>query len=535
LLDWHRDWYVNDGPEKHAAGKQPVLFQAAKGDWRLTASERKRILLNNIFGVDIDPQAVEVTKLSLLLKVLEGENAQTISQQLKFFHERALPDLGNNIKCGNSLIGPDFYEQQMNLLDDEERLRINVFDWQAEFPEIMKAGGFDTVIGNPPYVRPHNIEPEIKNYFRDHFKTFVKKSDLYCCFIERGISLLHEGGVFGFIVSNGWLRLDSFQELRQMLLSHTKIQTIIDFIDNVFEQTSVKTLVMILVKGVSQDSEIKINVAVTPYIPNLSELRFQQISQQVFASTYKQIFDLSINPYIEEIKRKVLARGMPLGQRYELSFGLKTGDDNIFLTDKKKDKSHKPLLRGANIHRYSKEFMNEYVWYVPDKMREHKKTARPGTAERFEQPKVLIRDTGGDLEGTYDNEHYYVKDVLVVSLAESNGHELKYLCGFLNSCLMKFYYESSFPTLHVQRDELASLPIRPINFSDPTDKSRHDRMVELVERMLALHKQLASAKIEHEKTALQRQIEATDQQIDALVYELYGLTEEEIKIIEGRE
>jgi hypothetical protein len=100
----------------YAAGRQPALFQAAKGDWRLTTTERKRILLNNIFGVDIDPQAVEVTKLSLLLKVLEGENAQTISQQLKFFHERALPDLGNNIKCGNSLIGPDFYEQQMNLI-----------------------------------------------------------------------------------------------------------------------------------------------------------------------------------------------------------------------------------------------------------------------------------------------------------------------------------------------------------------------------------------------------------------------------------
>src|SRR3972149_8612821 len=109
LLDWHRDWYVADGREKWATGRSPVLYQGMGGDWRLTTAECKRILLNNIYGVDIDPQAVEVTKLSLLLKVLEGESEQTLARQLKIFHERALPDLGNNIKCGNSLISTDFY------------------------------------------------------------------------------------------------------------------------------------------------------------------------------------------------------------------------------------------------------------------------------------------------------------------------------------------------------------------------------------------------------------------------------------------
>ena len=104
--------------------------------------------------MDIDPQAVEVTKLSLLLKVLEGENQDTLERQMKLFKERALPDLGSNIKCGNSLIGPDFYQgKQMNLLDREEMYRINPFDWEKEFPEIMKRGGFDAVIGNPPYIR----------------------------------------------------------------------------------------------------------------------------------------------------------------------------------------------------------------------------------------------------------------------------------------------------------------------------------------------------------------------------------------------
>ena len=109
LLDWYRDGYIADDPQKWAKGAKPRLVQVNAGDWRLTTAERKRILLDHIYGVDIDPQAVEVTKLSLLLKVLEGENEQTIGKQLSLFQERALPDLGHNIQCGNSLIGPDFY------------------------------------------------------------------------------------------------------------------------------------------------------------------------------------------------------------------------------------------------------------------------------------------------------------------------------------------------------------------------------------------------------------------------------------------
>ena len=135
LLDWHRDYYLADGPEKH----RKELYEGAGGDWRLTTVERKRILLNTIYGVDLDPQAVEVTKLSLLLKVLEGESEESLATQLRLFHERVLPNLGNNIKCGNSLVEPDFYDnEQMSFLDEEVRYSINTFDWKAEYPEIMR-------------------------------------------------------------------------------------------------------------------------------------------------------------------------------------------------------------------------------------------------------------------------------------------------------------------------------------------------------------------------------------------------------------
>ena len=147
LLDWYRDYYDKNSPQTWAKFEEPPIACAADGSWKLTTAERKRILLDHIYGVDIDPQAVEVTKLSLLLRVLEGE------KNLVLFHnERALPDLADNIKCGNSLIGPDFYEgKQFTMFDDDERLRINAFDWHAEFPHIFQDGGFDAVIGNPPY------------------------------------------------------------------------------------------------------------------------------------------------------------------------------------------------------------------------------------------------------------------------------------------------------------------------------------------------------------------------------------------------
>ncbi|MEA1936374.1 MAG: DNA methyltransferase, partial [Thermodesulfobacteriota bacterium] len=205
LLDWHRDQYITDDPEKWAKGRKPRLYQGPGGNWRLTTDERKRILLNNIYGVDIDSQAVEVTKLSLLLKVLEDENAETIGKQLALFQERALPDLGNNIKCGNSLIGPDFYEgQQTSFLDEEEMYRINIFDWETEFKEAMQAGGFDAVIGNPPYVRIQAMKEwaplEVEFYKKRYMAASKGNYDIYVVFVEKGLNLLNGRGRFGFIL-----------------------------------------------------------------------------------------------------------------------------------------------------------------------------------------------------------------------------------------------------------------------------------------------------------------------------------------------
>ena len=171
------------------------------GEWRLTLEERKRILLEHVYGVDIDPQAVEVTKLSLLLKLLEGEDRQTLDPQLALLPQRILPDLDRNIRCGNTLIGPEFYDGQMALLDEEEMYRVNVFDWQAAFPAVFAQGGFDGIVGNPPYVRIQAMKEwaplEVEYYKRRYRAASQGNYDLYVVFVEQGAAAAQWAGAAG--------------------------------------------------------------------------------------------------------------------------------------------------------------------------------------------------------------------------------------------------------------------------------------------------------------------------------------------------
>ncbi|MCG7853958.1 MAG: BREX-1 system adenine-specific DNA-methyltransferase PglX, partial [Methanosarcinaceae archaeon] len=247
LLDWHHDWYLAHKPETLVKGRNPVLVQTTAG-WKLTITERKRILLDNIYGVDIDPQAVEVTKLSLLLKVLEGESEQTIQPYLRLFSQRALPDLGNNIKCGNSLIGPEICEDQI-FSDLEELNRINPFDWSKEFSPIMTAGGFDTIIGNPPYLKIEHINDADRKCLAKEYSTFMKRYDTFGIFIERSLALLELHGRLGMIIPSTILNNLSFRELRKLLLKSTAIETILNLGGKVFKGVNNDTLILVVTKG----------------------------------------------------------------------------------------------------------------------------------------------------------------------------------------------------------------------------------------------------------------------------------------------
>ncbi len=564
LLDWHLDWYVDNDPAKWIKGKSPVLCQGPGGDWRLTTSERKRILLNNIYGVDIDPQAVEVTKLSLLLKVLEGENEQTLSNQLRLFRERALPDLANNIKCGNSLIGPDFYDnQQLGFFDDEERYRINVFDWQAEFPEIFTSGtpsppagegrgegGFDAVIGNPPYGA--YLDDNGKMYLTTKFRHQSYQLDSYLLFLEQSVKLLlSQEGFYGMIIPNPWLTNLLQKKIRKFVVENSRIREIVHFRFPVFPKVVVDTEILILQKWSPKDwtAIITIVESLDAFLPPFKGIGIRRIEhgQQKWRDLDGGVINIFTNSSEEALAIKCSASKAPLGSLSEINVGIKPYQvgkgkppqtreivaSRPYDSDHPIDSSYRSYLRGSDIARYKiTPLKKRYLKYGPW-------LAEPRPAAKFNAPvKIVMRQTGDKLVAALDIEQYLCLNNMHVIVPLDSKLSCLYLLGIINSKLMNWYYQVLNPEVgealaEIKKTNVAKLPIKSINFSDPADKARHDRMVARVEQMLSLHKKLAEAKTDHEKTNLQRQIDATDRRIDRMVYDLYELTEEEIKLVEG--
>ena len=380
LLAWHRDWYAAHDPQSWAGGSRPTLYQHNGGEWRLTTLERKRILVNNIFGVDIDPQAVETTKLSLLLKVLEGESQASLERQLKIFHERALPDLGANLKCGNSLVGTEFYSgQQLMALDAEERYRINVFDWAGPdgFPPILQAGGFDAVIGNPPYVRQESLAA-FKDFFQRRYTAYHGTADLFAYFMEQGLELLREGGLYSVIVSSSLLRAGYAEPLRRTLQSRAAVRSIVDFGGLPVFSGAKDTYVCIplLAKGGAQEK-----VAIT----RLDSLDFRDLAEEV-AARHFMVSPKRLTPAAWSLKSdreaavfaKVLRAGQPLGDYVgrRLFYGVKTGLNAAFELNASARsgliKGHavtkrliKPFLGGQDIRRYVVEADERFLIVIP--------------------------------------------------------------------------------------------------------------------------------------------------------------------------
>ncbi|HUI92183.1 MAG TPA: N-6 DNA methylase [Chitinivibrionales bacterium] len=597
LLDWHREWYTKNDPDKWTTGKNPTLYKARAGEYRLTTPERKRILLNNIYGVDIDTQAVEVTKLSLLLKVLEGENEQSIAQQLKLFHQRALPDLGNNIKCGNSLIEHDYYhsegvQETMALYDghesagDDEEYKINAFDWKSEqgFKEIMERGGFDAVIGNPPYVR-HEMLGQFKDYFKNHYKVFHSSADLYTYFIERGVSLLNGSGLFSIIVANKWMRANYGEPLRKWMKEQT-INEIIDFGDlPVFKNVTTYPCILKL----SQNKPLgKMRVC------KVTSLEFKDLMEYV--SEHVAIMSQTPLPdsgwsladkKTEQLLNKIRGKGIRLEEYVggKIYYGIKTGLNDAFVIDEKikrslvrEDKNSKeiikPFLMGRDVNRYFTVCEGQYLIFTKHGIDIEKYTAiqkyltkfkdqlaprpknwkgkewdgrKPGAYKwyeiqdtidyynEFEKPKIIVPAIIQKATYCLDTTGYYSNDKTTII-----GSDDLYLLALLNSKTVDFVMHSISSTKQGGYFEykpmyLSELPIRKIDFSNSAEKSLHDKIVFMVSSLLEDHKKLSRTPPSHMQTVLSRKIESTDNRIDELVYELYGLTKEEIKIVEGNQ
>lgn len=211
------------------------LIEFPKGEWRLSSAERKRILTNSIYGVDIDLQAVEVTKLSLLLKVLEGESAQSLQIAFELMPERALPDLGDNVKCGNSLVSPSDTLSVDLLAGVEDGASARLFDWGAEYSRVMGTGreGFDAVIGNPPYGA--QFDEVTVQALHSKYLLGGKNPESYALFIEQGLRLLRPHGMLGFIVPTGWYSGEAFARFRRAVVQSAEPRSFVNLPYDVFD------------------------------------------------------------------------------------------------------------------------------------------------------------------------------------------------------------------------------------------------------------------------------------------------------------
>lgn len=526
LLQYHRDWF-NTNPQK---AKDEDCVKHTDGTLHLTLGKRREILLNNIFGIDLDSQAVEVAQLSLYLKLLEEESLETARTYQLEFHTTLLPSLADNVLCGNSLIEPDILEGG-KVSPDLERL-INPLDIKAKLHRTLAKGGFDAIVGNPPYVRPHRISPLEKEYLWDHYSSFTHKADLYTCFLERATSLLRPGGRLGYILSRGWLLLNSFQALRLHLLSNYRIQAIVDLPYRVFADASVDTAIVLLEKDAAA-SRWKTAIDIREGTLGTMGAVFRtlrHIPQRAFKTTFQNVFDISLSSETENVKEK-MRKGPKLGDVFRIAFGLKTGDDSRFLhSTPHHHVEDRPLLRGEDINRYAVDYKGEYVWYVPAVMRSHRKTARPGEPQRFEQPKVLVKDTTTQLSCAYDDQGYYVKDALIIIPASGTTAPipLRAIAGLINSKAMTFYFRTTFSTIHVQTEELASLPLPLPAMAD----QHYPRLVSLVDQLERALAEGAKAQTHKEQERLRAKADTLDHHIDQLVYLLYGLDQDDVGVVE---
>ena len=629
LIDYHTQWYL-EHPEQEVRHAHPSLdfmrevHTDPDGSKRLSVYRKAKILRNNLFGVDIDPQAVEITMMSLYLKALEGEQSQLPPKQ------HLLPELKYNIMCGNSLIGPDIYDQGV-LFADEERDRVNAFDWYSvaaaydrrfssenepalaerrysrrtpsaptappSIGQVMKDGGFDVVIGNPPYIRIQVLQqfsPEEAHYLKSHYRAAASGNfDIYVCFVERGLSLLNEKGRLGFILPSKFFQTDYGIELRKILTDRRAVEKLVDFAHlQVFDGPTTYTCLMFLTSGRNKNVEY-LRVQDEQDLPSikgaLSSVPSDTLSSESWAFGGRER---------RAVFQKLSERAKPLQDLgVAISRGSSSGADEVFIVSKtgqsgvyvardgEKVRLETGVLRiplyATDFKRYlfapagkeriifpyslspqsavliaEKEFKSEFS-RAYDYLRSRRKPLEDRQQFRqwygYSAPRnlplhdaanllvPLLADRGSFSEFPAGQERYCLmaSGGFSITIPNDGPTSPKYILGLLNSKLLFSYLHSISNVFRggwitCTKQYVGRLPIRLIDFSDPADKARHDKMVALVKRMLDLNKKKHSGKLApSELDRLEREIATTDAEIDELVYELYGITDDEREIVEG--
>lgn len=574
LLEHCLAWYQANPSPKH----DRAVYQNAKGETCLTIAERKRILTTHIFGVDIDRQAVEVTKLSLLLKALEGENDASLSQQMTLFHERALPNLSQNIKCGNSLIASDFS------LVPEDLVRVHAFDWPAQFPDPMKAGGFDAVIGNPPYLNIDDTwgkeDVQLDAIRLQYPSIYNDKTDLLFYFLAKAFEL-SRGGV-GFIVSRAFLEAFKADKLRAFLASKAAVAQIVDFRNfYVFEGVGITTCLVQLEKVPGKKS-----LDVYQLLPDdLPSRGLEALLENSAVFEHHSVPRSSLTrgvwtfaaPELTALNTRLDSCGEPLGTILRIGQGMQTGCNDVFgartMAEMQDwgvpERMYRFRASNSDIQRYEIRDRGEVLIYIEDEgsfdklpggLKKHLQNCAASLRARaaykrgnckwwqftwplhraFYSRKRLISPflASRNRFALVEDDRFIGLTDTIVLFENSQPESLKYLMGLLNSRLltMRFRTIGKLKGSGIYEyfwNSVSKLPIRRPDLTNAPDRARHDRLVALVDKMLALTPKLRATTSQSESAALQNAITTTDAAIDRLVYQLYGLTEDEIRLVEG--
>lgn len=580
LLDWHKEYYIEHQTSIAKGRKDDVI----RPDGNLSTAEKKRILLNNIYGVDIDVNAVEVTKLSLLLKCMEGETEASIASQLSLFNERVLPTLDNNIKSGNSLVDEDFYYGELDL---GER-KVKPFNWQKAFPEVFKlrstdknldfkrqyqkiknqtdetdeliskyivkepeqsdkkSGGFDIVIGNPPYGALFSKEES--NYLKSRYQTAVWRVESYLTFIEKGIKLLKNNGMLGFIIPDTLLNLGFTQPTREILLRNSKLDQLIGLPSNVFSGATVDTIILLAEKSGYTEKYHPSNVLVKTFGKKQEINSIIDAQNEFFISTKdwfeQNAFNLKTDNSEKKLIDKIEKGKLIINDFAQILYGIKayqTGkgkppqteqirNEKPFTSKNQINEQWLPFFDGKRIGRY------EILWKEDNYILYGDWLAEPRKPYVFEGEKILIRKiTGKNLIATYIPETSYCNTLLFVLKLKPNA-EISYKCllAILNSNLIGWYFrkkfqisdDDTFPQIMIR--DILQFPIPHVN---PQLRKELDQ---LVDHILQLNREKQSTKLSSKLEHMINKIDYCENRINQLVYQLFELTEEEIEIVEGK-
>ncbi len=499
------------------------MVEVGSDNWRLSSQERKRILIDHIFGVDIDSHAVEVTKLSLLLKVLEGETDETIGAQLRLFQARALPDLDANIRCGNSLVETDLYEVEDAVgLDGAILDRLNPFDWDNEFGPIMAAGGFGAVIGNPPYVLMQNAGlPAQELYLSQHYAAARYKIDTYHVFMERSLKLLRAGGRLGFITPSSFLLNRHAMALRELLLGEAQCESVRVNLYQVFAAASVDTTVSIWRKGKHKAGETTlVALAEGPS----TEQTMPGVNQSDWKSTRRSSFLVLLSSETRQLIRTMEQDSVLLGDFATAYFGIQTWGRNEFVSSSERGSLWKPVLDGGNINRFSLSPPTEFVCIEDGAIKSG------GDLNVYENDRIGVRQIGRSPIATLLPSGWYsLNTIYNVYFTKMTHYDLRFILAMLNSAVLAEYWrvvnsdlKPTFPK--IKKDALLEIPVPAIEFSNPVDRVVHDHLCDLVDQLLNAIDEHTQAREPSRRVQLERLSKSLDRRIEQAVRDAYGLT-----------